>query len=104
VNESLEARFAVAPDHPSLEGHFPGDPIVPGVVILDEVAGLLAHMRPECRIVAVTQVKFLSILRPDEICEIRFSPGKADSLKFECHAGERLIATGALIMDPEHRA
>ena len=29
--------FSIAPDHPALEGHFPGQPIVPAVVILDAV-------------------------------------------------------------------
>ena len=34
----LEFRLLIAADHPSLPGHFPGQPVVPGVVILDEVS------------------------------------------------------------------
>lgn len=33
--------FIVPPDHPSLAGHFPNEPIVPGVVLLDHVCALL---------------------------------------------------------------
>jgi 3-hydroxyacyl-[acyl-carrier-protein] dehydratase len=32
-----EVAFAVAAEHPSLPGHFPGRPVVPGVVLLDHV-------------------------------------------------------------------
>jgi len=101
VDGELGTSFTIPCDHPCLEGHFRGNPIVPGVVILDEVAGLLSKMQPESHIVAVTQVKFLSTLQPDEVCEIRFSPCRAASQKFECHVGERLVATGALILSPE---
>ena len=35
--KSFEIYRAIRTDHPSLAGHFPGNPIVPGVVILEEV-------------------------------------------------------------------
>lgn len=38
--------FAVAPDHPALPGHFPGRPIVPGVLLLDEVLRAIAAREP----------------------------------------------------------
>jgi 3-hydroxymyristoyl/3-hydroxydecanoyl-(acyl carrier protein) dehydratase len=101
LNFDVRSDFAIPPDHPCLEGHFPGNPIVPGVVILDEVAALLEQVQPEHRIARVVQAKFLSILRPGEVCEIRLSPGKLGSVRFECHAGGRLIASGALVVGPE---
>ena len=34
-------RFTIDPDHPCLPGHFPGRPVVPGVVVLDRVVEAL---------------------------------------------------------------
>ena len=34
---TFQATRIIRADHPSLPGHFPGAPLVPGVVILDEV-------------------------------------------------------------------
>lgn len=61
----IEFQFRVPADHPSLPGHFPGNPIVPGVLLLDHVlhalrglTGLdMSHLR---------QVKFSSALLPQE--------------------------------------
>ena len=52
-------------DHPSLPGHFPGNPIVPGVLLLDAIMASLERATG-CRTVRLQQVKFLSVLRPGE--------------------------------------
>ena len=42
---TFEVTRAIRADHPSLPGHFPGTPLVPGVVILDEIVAALAEWR-----------------------------------------------------------
>ena len=61
----LDFEVRVATDHPSLEGHFPGNPIVPGVVLLDAVIANV-ELATGCRINRVQQAKFQSVLRPNE--------------------------------------
>jgi 3-hydroxyacyl-[acyl-carrier-protein] dehydratase len=61
----IHARILVDAGHPCLPGHFPGNPVVPGVVLLDRVAAALeragaGHLK---RILAV---KFLAPLLPGQ--------------------------------------
>jgi len=92
-------------DHPSLEGHFPGYPVVPGVVLLSEVLDLLR--RGSTRMMAVTglpMVKFSSPLRPGERVTIRVDEDATALATFSCRVDGRLIASGAIEFTSEAAA
>lgn len=78
-------RQAVVPvDHPCLAGHFPGNPIVPGVVLIDHV---LAAVRDDLGrpLAGIPNVKFLQPLRPGTAFTICWSV-QADSVRFRCES------------------
>jgi 3-hydroxyacyl-[acyl-carrier-protein] dehydratase len=91
-------EFAVDPDHPALPGHFPGNPIVPGVMILDRVLAPVYRDYPD-HAIELVQVKFSSPLMSGEICRIAFASDRSGGLRFECHHGNRLIASGLLRLE-----
>ncbi|MBP1152591.1 hypothetical protein [Methylocaldum sp. RMAD-M] len=93
----MEAHFTVSSDHPALPGHFPGNPVVPGVVILDEIACLWLAGHPGFRLAGIPAAKFLSVLRPDEPCRVQFDDAGEKSVKFDCFSGDRRIAQGRLL-------
>jgi|HigsolmetaAR202D_1030399.scaffolds.fasta_scaffold00150_24 3-hydroxymyristoyl/3-hydroxydecanoyl-(acyl carrier protein) dehydratase len=68
----LDTRIVVAADHPSLPGHFPGRPIVPGVVLLDEVWNAI---RSTCdsnlRLQAIVSTKFLQAVAPETPVDVQ---------------------------------
>ena len=85
-------------DHPSLPGHFPGAPLVPGVVILDEVVAAVDEWRRDAQLSDVRSVKFLAPLQPEQPFTISLSATNknADEISFCCRAGERVIVEGRL--------
>ena len=58
-------RFVIQPGHPCLAGHFPGQPIVPGVVLLDEIAAALG-ITPA----GFASVRFSRPVRPGDAVEV----------------------------------
>jgi predicted hotdog family 3-hydroxylacyl-ACP dehydratase len=91
---AVEIDRRVPIGHPSLPGHFPGEPIVPAVVILDEVAAALAQWRPS-RITHIHFAKFLSPLKPEQIFTVSFAtPSSPTQITFQCQAENRAIAEG----------
>ncbi|MCZ7566330.1 MAG: hypothetical protein M5U08_23100 [Burkholderiales bacterium] len=97
--------FSIAPDHPALPGHFPGDPVVPGVLVLAHVQAALAARRGPLRLTGVPQAKFLAPLVPGEPCTIVFAHTSAGETRFECTSGARSVARGVLrfAADDHHR-
>jgi len=95
---SFEICRAIRSDHPSLAGHFPGAPIVPGVVILDEVAAALAEWRKDCHLTGIRAVKFVLPLKPEQpftIC-LAAAKGTKTEVDFSCRVEGRVITEGRL--------
>ncbi len=97
---SIETTVRFGDDHPALPGHFPGDPLIPGVVILDQVEQALAAALGAGRIAQLPAVKFVSPLRPGEALTIGAEPTQRPGrYRFVCSSGERPIAEGQLVWE-----
>jgi 3-hydroxymyristoyl/3-hydroxydecanoyl-(acyl carrier protein) dehydratase len=94
-----EKQGMIASSHPSLAGHFPGHPITPGVVILDEVIQALTDQWPDRQVIGIPVVKFLAPLRPEQPFTIRFFESDLLRIRFECIQGDgQLLAQGYLLL------
>jgi 3-hydroxymyristoyl/3-hydroxydecanoyl-(acyl carrier protein) dehydratase len=94
----FEVSRAIRANHPSLPGHFPGTPLVPGVVILDEVLAALVEWRKDCHLIGMRSVKFLVPLKPEQAFTIGFSLSNdhAGEVDFCCRIDDHLIVEGRL--------
>jgi len=95
---NFEICRTIGVDHPSLPGHFPGTPIVPGVVILDEILAVLSECHAGTRLIGIPVVKFLAPLKPGQKFTIRLLAAEqvADEIAFSCTSDGRVITQGRL--------
>jgi len=90
-------------DHPALAGHFPGVPILPGVLLLDETLRALEQQES----LALTQwrigrAKFLKPVRPGETLVVEHQRLPNGQVRFTISSAGHPVAKGMLI--PETRA
>jgi 3-hydroxyacyl-[acyl-carrier-protein] dehydratase len=95
---TFEVRRAIMADHPSLPGHFPEAPLVPGVLILDEVLAALRDWQKDCQLTAIRTVKFLRPLRPEQPFTICLSTCNDDAtgVTFCCRMEGHVMVEGQL--------
>jgi acyl-CoA synthetase (AMP-forming)/AMP-acid ligase II len=95
-------HFRIAASHPALPGHFPGRPIVPGVLILDQVIASLRE-RTGRDVARLPRVKFVSPLLPEEAARVQFTR-REGSLSFHVSAVrdgvQQVVAEGSLVLGP----
>ena len=83
--------------HPVFPGHFPGHPLVPGVVLLQHVAQALHAWRGQ-RMIRVLETKFMAPLLPEETATVRLTDMATGDTKirFEIRRGEVVLARGVI--------
>lgn len=97
-----ERVLSIGPDHPSLAGHFPGHPVVPGVVLLSEVIETLRRgSTAPLSVTGLPSVKFSSPLRPGEAVTICVEEEEAGRAVFLCTVPGRPIASGIIAFGPD---
>ena len=93
----MESALLVAADHPSAAGHFPGRPIVPGVVLLAEaIAAIAAASGRAPERWTIANAKFLHPVAPGTPLTLAHEAGAGGGVRFEIRAGGRVVASGAL--------
>jgi 3-hydroxymyristoyl/3-hydroxydecanoyl-(acyl carrier protein) dehydratase len=87
--------FRIPADHPALPGHFPGRPIVPGVLLLDAVLQAVAATgrNPPTRLL---RAKFPAPVLPGEEVEVTLAPRGEDRLSFTCRRAGHTVLLGEL--------
>ncbi|WP_126286433.1 AMP-binding protein [Burkholderia stagnalis] len=98
------ATFTIPADHPALPGHFPGHPIVPGVVLLDHaITAIGAALNRPLHAWRLGSAKFPSPAAPGEPLDLAFDAAASGAIRFTVRAGRRDVATGVLSAPPAAR-
>ena len=106
MNEAVRVDLVVPADHPAFAGHFPGAPVLPGVVLLAEAIEAL-RARPELRPASVTadavlqvdHVKWLAPVGPGDRLVLALA-ARDGSVDFDVTREATVMARGRLSWQP----
>jgi 3-hydroxymyristoyl/3-hydroxydecanoyl-(acyl carrier protein) dehydratase len=97
--DGLELELRVPPDLEYFAGHFPGMPILPGVVQIDWSVRLgRARLPVRGDFIAAEQIKFLSIVRPAAELTLALQlNGDQTKMNFSYTGKDRKYSSGTLV-------
>ena len=89
VGEILRVSILILRDHPVYDGHFPGNPILPGVCTLQIAGELLStYLDQKLMLIESDSIKFISLVVPTENTilnfEISLSKKEENILSVKC--------------------
>lgn len=95
--QRVEASIRFAADDPCLEGHFPGNPIVPAAAILSEVVTLVESALART-VVEVTRAQFRQPLAPEVTWPVMIEAADDGTVAVSSRVGGKAALTVRLIV------
>lgn len=101
VPREVRAHVTVTDDSPWFSGHFPEDPILPGIAQLKMVADIIGQAREErLSIKRLNRIKFKKIVRPGEQLEIHATATSTFGLySFRITHDAQDVCSGTMFLD-----
>jgi 3-hydroxyacyl-[acyl-carrier-protein] dehydratase len=101
LSEVIVSEITIPATHPALAGHFPGQPVVPGVVLLDAVYATV-RTREALALRSIPVAKFLSPVLPGERIEVslRFATRDPAAVRvdFQGMRADAVVFEGAFVL------
>jgi 3-hydroxyacyl-[acyl-carrier-protein] dehydratase len=95
-------ELAVPLDLDYFDGHFPGAPVVPGVVLIKWALGLArARLGVAGAFAGVEALKFQQVLRPGAQVTLELEYAAAGKLQFSFRSGQQRVGSGRVLLRPE---
>ena len=96
---TVECDFPL--DHAAAQGHFPGNPIIPGALLLSEaLRAIETSLGRDFRPYQIRSAKFVHPVRPGERVSIDFSRRDEKRISFSCKVGTTTVLAGEVVREP----
>lgn len=96
-----ELTLQFAENHPCGAGHFPGNPIIPGALLLDEALNSIAtDLGIGDTAWRVKSAKFPRSVRPGDTVHIDYSLAASGEIRFECSVSQEKVMSGIASNSP----
>jgi 3-hydroxyacyl-[acyl-carrier-protein] dehydratase len=93
----MTSELRIAADHPAFAGHFPGFPILPGAVLLDEALHQIARSHDlDLTRWQIATVKFLETVHPGDVLALEHSTATDTLIRFAIRREGSVVASGTL--------
>ena len=90
--------LSIESNHSVFTGHFPGRPIVPGVLLLDQTQRIV-ESKTWLALAGLPAAKFLAPALPGDMLELEYEVAES-VVRFEIRCGVRRIAQGRFLIAP----
>jgi len=101
-SEMVSVDAETGPDSPWFSGHFPADPILPGIAQLEMAFEAIKGLRRKgLRIAGVKKVRFKQVIRPDDKLNIIAAKKKGDpsAYTFRIMVNGELACSGIITVE-----
>lgn len=96
-----ELKFQFPANHPCGAGHFPGNPIIPGALLLDEaLACIAADLSIHDAVWHVKSAKFPQPARPGDEVFTKYTLSADGEIRFECAVSGKKVLSGMARSQP----
>ena len=97
--DAINTIIRVPEQHACFAGHFPGQPIVPGALLIQWILREIHQQHPRGQVRAVNSIKFSASLKPGDQCmlETRYDE-HSQKLRLSCLSGSTLICKGGVVL------
>ena len=103
LNETeINCKARAHPDSPWFSGHFPDDPILPGIAQLTMVFDVIRQVHEDIRNISeIRRVRFKQVIRPDDPMDLTIIPCLAgsDHYSFKIMVRGDLACSGTMIVE-----
>jgi 3-hydroxyacyl-[acyl-carrier-protein] dehydratase len=100
-NHVLAAEIRVPKESPWFDGHFPGNPVLPGVAQLSMIFDVIQNaFKESIKVTSIRRVRFKQMILPEDRLKVVVEPRKLpQDYSFRINRDDELICSGNITVD-----